>query len=116
MVSKHYAGAYLVLMAVVLVPAVFVLVLFFGRATHGIALIAVLIVSAVFPAVTIWVARKMGYPIGQAILCSKCGTEQPMFRKPANRTQVLWGGYTCAKCGAELDARGRERAAQAGPG
>lgn len=115
MVSKHYAGAYLVLMALVLVPAVFALLLL-GRATHGITLIVLLVVAAIIPVVVIWLARRMGYPIGQAILCSKCGTEQPMFRKPANRTQVLWGGYTCAKCGAELDARGRERAAQAGPG
>lgn len=114
MVSKHYAGAYLVLMALVLVPAIFVLVIG-GRSIDGFILVVLFIVAAVFPAVAIWLARKMGYPIGQAILCSKCGTEQPMFRKPANRTQALWGGYTCAKCGAELDARGRERVPQSGP-
>lgn len=113
MVSRHYVAAYLVLMALALLPALFVL-MFSSRATHGITLIVVVIVAAIFPAPAIWLARKMGYPIGQAVHCARCGAEQPMMRKPANRTQALWGGYTCAKCGAELDARGRERVPQTG--
>ncbi len=41
--------------------------------------------------------------------CEKCGREQPKVRKPANLQQVMWGGYTCEGCGAELDGRGRVR-------
>jgi len=52
----------------------------------------------------------MGYPIGRPVTCARCGTELPMFRKPASVNQAVFGGYDCAKCGAKLDARGRERA------
>jgi hypothetical protein len=39
--------------------------------------------------------------------CPSCGEPMPAFRKPANSRQALWGGWTCAKCGAELDKWGR---------
>jgi hypothetical protein len=40
--------------------------------------------------------------------CSDCGTPPPLMRRPANRRQMLWGGWTCANCGAELDRAGRK--------
>ncbi len=40
--------------------------------------------------------------------CPRCGEELPQTRKPVNRRQLLWGGWTCPKCGCEVDARGRE--------
>ena len=40
--------------------------------------------------------------------CPDCGELFPRFRKPANRRQMLWGGGTCAKCGCEVDSRGRK--------
>jgi hypothetical protein len=40
--------------------------------------------------------------------CPDCGEPFPRFRKPANRRQALWGGGTCAKCGCEVDRRGRK--------
>ena len=40
--------------------------------------------------------------------CPDCGELFPRFRKPANRGQALWGGYTCAKCGCEIDRKGRK--------
>ena len=40
--------------------------------------------------------------------CPQCGTPAPMVRTPANRRQMLWGGWTCPKCGCELDRRGRK--------
>ncbi|MFO0969531.1 MAG: hypothetical protein U0793_28570 [Gemmataceae bacterium] len=40
--------------------------------------------------------------------CPDCGEPFPRFRKPANRRQALWGGATCAKCGCEVDRRGRK--------
>jgi hypothetical protein len=40
--------------------------------------------------------------------CPDCGEPCPRFRKPANRRQALWGGWTCAKCGCEVDRRGRK--------
>ncbi len=40
--------------------------------------------------------------------CPDCGEWFPRFRKPANRRQALWGGNTCAKCGCEVNWRGRK--------
>ena len=40
--------------------------------------------------------------------CPACGEPCPRFRKPTNRKQALWGGWTCAKCGCEVDRRGRK--------
>jgi transposase-like protein len=39
--------------------------------------------------------------------CPECGTRAPKVRKPANRRQAMWGGWTCQQCGRELDRRGR---------
>ncbi len=40
--------------------------------------------------------------------CPECGEPFPRVRKPANRRQALWGGWTCAHCGCEVDRRGRK--------
>ncbi len=44
------------------------------------------------------------------VKCAACGREQPKMRKPANMEQAMWGGYTCAGCGANLDAKGKVKA------
>ena len=44
--------------------------------------------------------------------CPDCGEPFPRFRKPANVRQALWGGGTCARCGCEVDRRGRKLASQ----
>jgi hypothetical protein len=41
----------------------------------------------------------------QPVACPTCGTPAPRFRKPANRRQMLWGGWTCP-CGTECDKSG----------
>ena len=38
--------------------------------------------------------------------CKNCGQEQKYIRIPKNWRQLLWGGYTCPKCNAELDTEG----------
>lgn len=43
--------------------------------------------------------------------CPACGEPCPRFRKPANRRQAMWGGWTCRKCGLELDRQGKPRGA-----
>lgn len=39
--------------------------------------------------------------------CPKCGEPLPAIRAPTNLRQAMWGGWTCAKCGVELDKWGR---------
>lgn len=43
----------------------------------------------------------------RAVQCPRCGEPAPVFRKPANRQQALWGGHTCAECGQEYDKWGQ---------
>jgi transposase-like protein len=40
--------------------------------------------------------------------CPECGEELPKTRKPKNRRQMLWGGWTCENCGCEIDRRGKK--------
>jgi transposase-like protein len=44
-------------------------------------------------------------------VCPRCGADMPVIRKAASRQEVLWGGWTCAKCGCKVDKYGQERAA-----
>jgi predicted RNA-binding Zn-ribbon protein involved in translation (DUF1610 family) len=39
--------------------------------------------------------------------CPACGESAPVIRKPKNRRQALWGGWTCEACGLECDKWGR---------
>ena len=38
--------------------------------------------------------------------CPTCGTIQPAVRTPTSFRQMLVGGWTCAKCGTEIDRHG----------
>jgi len=40
--------------------------------------------------------------------CVECGAPAAIIRMPANRLQMLWGGWTCSECGCEMDGRGRK--------
>ena len=41
------------------------------------------------------------------IVCPACGAQAPAIRKPASLKQAMWGGWTCSKCGQEVDKWGR---------
>lgn len=49
--------------------------------------------------------------IGRANLasatCPTCATEQPRWRKPSSFRQLMFGGWTCANCGAGIDRHGK---------
>jgi hypothetical protein len=38
--------------------------------------------------------------------CPRCHALVPKVRKPKSRYQMLWGGWTCDKCGCEMDKWG----------
>jgi endogenous inhibitor of DNA gyrase (YacG/DUF329 family) len=40
--------------------------------------------------------------------CPDCGTPVPRFRNPTSFRQAMWGGWTCAECGTEMDRHGNE--------
>lgn len=107
MVDKRTVQAYLVLAGIGLFAVL--IVLWTARFPQFPTLIGGVIAALVFPVPLIWLLRKLGVPIGQEVNCERCGAEQPVVRRPANFRQAMLGGHTCAKCGAELDARGRLR-------
>ncbi len=43
----------------------------------------------------------------KGLICPRCHISAPPVRVPRNRTQALWGGFTCA-CGCEVDKWGKE--------
>jgi hypothetical protein len=42
-----------------------------------------------------------------SLRCGKCDEPAPSFQLPASGKQAARGGWTCRKCGAELDRRGQ---------
>ncbi len=47
--------------------------------------------------------KKMGLNFSTDNKCPSCGTDIPTFRRPKNFRQMMWGGWTCEKCGTEVD-------------
>lgn len=43
-----------------------------------------------------------------SVSCPKCNQKQPIIRKPKNKRQALYGGYTCNNCDTEMDKYGTE--------
>lgn len=46
--------------------------------------------------------------------CPACGTQQPAIRRPTSFRQMIRGGWTCAKCGTEIDRHGHSIGKPAG--
>ena len=40
------------------------------------------------------------------VKCPNCHLQQSFFRLPKNKSQILFGGYTCPNCNTELDKFG----------
>ena len=47
--------------------------------------------------------------------CKHCDEPMPPIRVPANFRQAMWGGWTCPRCGLEVDKWGEPIPDQAGP-
>lgn len=44
----------------------------------------------------------------QPVFCPRCGEKAPTVRQPTSTRQAMWGGWTCSKCGCEMDKWGTE--------
>ncbi len=42
------------------------------------------------------------------VSCPCCNSVMPRKREPKSQRQKLWGGWTCEKCGCEMDKWGRQ--------
>ena len=47
--------------------------------------------------------RKIGLNLSTDMKCPSCNEPLPTFRRPKNFRQIMWGGWTCEKCGSEFD-------------
>jgi len=45
----------------------------------------------------------------KTVACPQCNEAFPPTRKPKNRKQALWGGFTCSECDIDVDKWGREQ-------
>jgi len=50
---------------------------------------------------------RMGINV-QRVSCPRCQEKMPAARAPRNARQMLWGGWTCPRCGCEMDKWGKE--------
>jgi hypothetical protein len=50
-----------------------------------------------------------------SVSCPRCNALLPQVRKPRSSQQTMWGGWTCPKCGVDVDKWGREVTAARSP-
>jgi hypothetical protein len=48
------------------------------------------------------------------VSCPRCATVMPALRWPTSFKQAMWGGWTCARCGCEIDRSGSAMAPHTG--
>lgn len=61
----------------------------------------------IFPIVAAIAAVFVVSGMNRSVQCPKCGQQQPKIRTPSTWRQTVWGGWTCQKCGQEMDRRGK---------
>ncbi|MFO0810402.1 MAG: hypothetical protein U0746_17395 [Gemmataceae bacterium] len=47
----------------------------------------------------------------ETVHCPECHERMPFFRLPETLRQLMWGGWTCPKCGCRMDRWGRRAVA-----
>jgi hypothetical protein len=58
--------------------------------------------------VAVGTVRKNRWGINsEPVNCPACGSPMPPVQRPQSPSQALWGGWTCVKCGCEVDKWGR---------
>jgi transposase-like protein len=60
------------------------------------------LVAGIFGGIVVLMIAVLKKPVK----CPNCGLKAPKFRKPQNRQQALWGGWTCPNCNSEIDRKG----------
>ncbi len=69
-------------------------------------LIVTLAIASFFGVILVFALKKGSSPSHQC-QCPNCGQTLPAVRKPTNTRQMMWGGWTCTRCDAELDRSAR---------
>jgi hypothetical protein len=69
-------------------------------------IIALFLVGLLFVAHGTLVKNRWGINLDE-VACPACGASGGVLRAPRSLRQVLWGGWTCQKCGCVMDKWGR---------
>jgi predicted RNA-binding Zn-ribbon protein involved in translation (DUF1610 family) len=74
--------------------------------TTGLAVLLAVIVVVTIVVIALWPkAGRDGINLAK-VFCPKCAEPMPRIRRPKNERQRLSGGWTCPKCGCEMDKYG----------
>lgn len=64
-------------------------------------------ILALIGVILLWPRKgKFGINLGRTY-CPACGNKLPIIRKPKSEFQKYYGGWTCSKCGSEIDRYGK---------
>jgi hypothetical protein len=103
-----YAKAILSSIAVFVVLDILISVLIPDRVMNVIFIVVVwLVLLGFLLAVIGTVAENRWGRNLESVNCPACGFPMPQVRRPKSLRQALWGGWTCANCGCEMDKWGR---------
>ena len=74
--------------------------------TTALAVFLAFMVAVSVVIISIWPREgKWGINLSK-VFCPKCAEPMPRIRRPRNERQRRWGGWTCPKCGCEMDKYG----------
>jgi ribosomal protein S27E len=83
---------------------------------NGSYLLMILVAVVIIPNLLGWLLRSQTQAKGRfgigtfTIECPNCQNPQPIFRKPTSVKQMMFGGWTCKACGAEINKYGAQEA------
>ncbi len=86
------------MLTVFIIIAVIFVIIFFS---FGSTFLTILVIKS-----SIEKKGKMGINLGH-VKCPECGEDAPKVRIPKNFPQAMFGGWTCSKCGTEMDKWGK---------
>lgn len=78
------------------------LIYLFGPVLLGLGLLVFLLI-AYRKKLRVGEGSRIGINFSDDLRCPSCGMDLPKVRRPKNVRQMLWGGWTCERCGTECD-------------
>lgn len=102
-----YAKAILVTIAVGVLLDILIDAMIPDRVMNVVFIVVASVIILGILLVAVGTVRKNSWGINlEPVSCPACGSPMPQVRQPKSRRQALWGGWTCAKCGSEIDKWG----------
>jgi len=102
-----YAKAILVSIALGVLLDILISVMFPDRVMNVVFVVVASVLLLGIPLVAFGTVTTSQWGINlEPVKWPACGSPIPRVRQPKSWRQALWGGWTCAKCGCEIDKWG----------